>query len=157
MNRPLNVLPFPGIHTDTLGHYLSGLGLLAAMGQRWADVRGCWRDRRFALLHTSLTEEEVRQYLLAEWQPSRYERWWAKAQVAKSPASVQRERNCRSIQEVCVLEAHLVAAAWIQTNPVFGTGGIRWWVRTVANPRFSWVVEQRPVQNPSEFGTWQRC
>src|SRR5262249_53642002 len=32
-----------------------------------------------------------------------------------------------------------------------------WWVRTVANPRFSWVFEQRPVQNPSEFGTWQRC
>lgn len=31
-----------------------------------------------------------------------------------------------------------------------------WWVRSVASPGFSWDFEQRPVQNPSEFGPWQR-
>jgi CRISPR-associated protein Csx17 len=128
MTRPLNVLRFPGIHTDTLGHYLSGLGLLAAVGQRWPDVRGCWRDRRFVLLHESLTEEKVRQYLLAEWQPTLYERWWDKAQSAdtkaKGSAAVRRERNVRSVPEVRVLEAHIVGAGKNQFNPIFGDGGV---------------------------------
>src|SRR5947209_14717552 len=101
MTRPLKVLRFPGIHPDTLGHYLSGLGLLAAVGQRWPDVRGCWRDRRFVLLHESLTEPQVREYLLAEWQPTRYERWWDKAQKKdKSSAAITSERNNRSVPEV---------------------------------------------------------
>ncbi len=129
MTGSLNVLPFPGIHPDTLGHYLSGLGLLAAVGQRWPDVRGCWRDRRFVLLHESLTEEEVREYLLAhsQWKPIRYERWWDKVQSAdtkaKGSSAVRRERNVRSIPEVRILEAHIVGAGRNQFNPIFGAGG----------------------------------
>lgn len=130
MTRSLNVLPFPGIHPDTLGHYLSGLGLLAAVGQRWPDVRGCWRDRRFVLLHESLTVPAIREYLLAhdQWQPSQYERWWDKAQSAdtkaKGSSAVRRERNARSIPEVSILEAHIVGVGRNQFNPIFGDGGV---------------------------------
>ena len=128
MTRPLNVLPFAGIHPDTLGHYLSGLGLLAAVGQKWPDVRGCWRDRRFVLLHESLTEEQVRQHLLTTWDPTPYERWWDKAQSAdtkaKGSAAVRQLRNDRPVREVRVLEAHLVGAGRNQFNPIFGDGGV---------------------------------
>ena len=76
MTPQLRVLRFDGLHPDTLGHYFAALGLLGAVGQQWAEVRGCWRDRRFLLLHESLTEQQVKDYLLDVWQPTRYERWW---------------------------------------------------------------------------------
>ncbi len=123
MTRPLNVLRFPGIHPDTLGHYLSGLGLLAAVGQKWPDVRGCWRDRRFVLVHETLTEEKIRQHLLAEWQPTKYERWWAAAQASKDDAELWSERKDRSVTEVKVMEAHLIGTKQNYFNPIFGDGG----------------------------------
>ena len=127
MNQPLRVLHFDGIHPDTLGHYFCGLGLLAAVSQRWADVRACWRDRRFVLLHPTLTSEEVRYFLLEKWQPTRYERWWKKEQKADTKAKgsdqIRRARNNRSIHEIEVLEAHLVGAGRNRFNPVFGRGG----------------------------------
>ncbi len=127
MKAHLRVLRFDGLHSDTLGHYLSALGLLAAVGQRWPDVRGCWRDRRYLLLHESLTEQRVKDHLLDVWRPTRYERWWGDAQKsdtkAKSSAEVWRLRNSRSVREVQVLECHLVGLSRNQFNPVFGTGG----------------------------------
>lgn len=127
MTSQLRVLHFDGIHPDSLGHYLCGLGLLAAVGQRWPDARGCWRDRRFVLLHGSLSEQAVKDHLLDAWRPTRYDRWWGDAQKAdtkaKSSSAVWRERNCRPVEEVQVLEAHLVGLGRNQFNPVFGAGG----------------------------------
>jgi CRISPR-associated protein Csx17 len=127
MTGQLHILRFDGLHADTLGHYFAGLGLLAAVGREWPDVRGCWRNRRFLLLHESLSEQEVKGYLLDVWQPTRYQRWWADAQKAdtkaKSSSEVWRLRNSHSVQEVQVLDAHLVGLSRNQFNPVFGTGG----------------------------------
>ncbi len=127
MTTDLRVLRFDGLHPDTLGHYFAAVGLLAAVGQHWPDVRGCWRNRRLVLLHESLTEEQVKGYLLDTWQPTRYERWWGDAQKAdtkaKSSSEVWRLRNSRSVQEVQVLECHLVGLSRNQFNPVFGKGG----------------------------------
>ena len=39
MTTELRVLRFEGIHSDTLGHYLTALGLLAAIARRWPDIR----------------------------------------------------------------------------------------------------------------------
>jgi CRISPR-associated protein Csx17 len=79
------------------------------------------------LLHESLTEEQVKDYLLNTWEPTRYERWWGDAQKAdtkaKSSSEVWRLRNSRSVQEVQVLECHLVGLSRNQFNPVFGKGG----------------------------------
>ncbi len=127
MTLHLRVLRFDGLHPDTLGHYFSALGLLAAIGQRWPNVRGCWRDRRFLLLHESLTEQQAKDYLLDAWQPTRYERWWGEEQKAdtkaKSSSEIGRQRNLRSVQEVQVLECHIVGLSRNQLNPVFGKGG----------------------------------
>jgi CRISPR-associated protein Csx17 len=127
MTSQLRVLRFDGVHPDTLGHYFSALGLLAAVAQRWPDVRGCWRGRRFLLLHESLTLEAVRSHLLDSWEPTRYVRWWGDAQKAdtkaKTSTEVWRHRNRRPVQEVQVLEAHLVGSNRNQFNPVFGAGG----------------------------------
>jgi CRISPR-associated protein Csx17 len=110
-----------------MGHYFAAVGLLAAVGEHWPNVRGCWRNRRFVLLHESLTQEQVKDYLLDTWQPTRYERWWGDAQKAdtkaKSSSEVWRLRNNRSVAEVQVLECHLVGLGRNQFNPVFGTGG----------------------------------
>ena len=64
MTTPLRVLRFEGIHADTLGHYLCGLGLLSTLSTRWPDVRGCWRDGRFVIVHATLTWESVTIFLL---------------------------------------------------------------------------------------------
>ncbi len=127
MTTPLRVLRFEGIHTDTLGHYLCGLGLLSALSTRWPDVRGCWRDGRFVIVHATLTWESVTTFLVKEWQPTKYERWWDKDQKAdtkaKNAEKIRKARNTRSVCEVEVLETHLVAASRLQFNPIFGTGG----------------------------------
>jgi len=127
MTTPLRVLRFEGIHTDTLGHYFGGLGLLASVSSKWADVRGCWRGDRFALVHPTLTVDEVMSFLLESWEPVKYERWWDKDQKSDTKAQdseqLRRARNTRSVCEVELLEAHIVGAGRNQFNPVFGAGG----------------------------------
>lgn len=127
MTSHLQVLRFDGLHPDTLGHYFAALGLLSAVAQQRPDVRGCWHERRFVLLHESLVERQIKDHLLDAWCPTRYERWWGNAQKAdtkaKSSSEVWRLRNSRTVQEVQVLEAHLVGLNRNQFNPVFGTGG----------------------------------
>lgn len=124
MTRPLSVLQFSGIHPDTLGHYLSGLGLLAAVGQKWPDVRGCWQDRRFVLLHESLSAPQVREYLISQWKPTPYNvRWWADAQKKKDDVKLWAERNNKTVIEINVMEAQLVGTRQNYFNPIFGAGG----------------------------------
>ena len=51
MKVSLHTFPFRGIRADSLGGYLMGLGLLSACAKRWPDIRGCWREGCFNLLH----------------------------------------------------------------------------------------------------------
>ncbi len=40
MNKQLPALIFEGIRSDSLGNYLVGLGLLAALSSKWSGVNG---------------------------------------------------------------------------------------------------------------------
>src|SRR5271166_5821450 len=124
MNRTFEAFPFDGLNTDCLGNYLAGLGLLAATAQRWPGIRGCWRDGRFCLLSYPLFEaKEVGDFLLAEWKPTNYQRWWHDAQLSKSPQRMWHERNERNPSEVRQLDAHIVVLGRNCFNPIFGSGG----------------------------------
>lgn len=128
MNRTLTAVAFDGLHADSLGHYLAGLGLLAAASQRWPTARGCWRNGRFTLVsHEFAAVDHVKAYLLTGWKPTRYERWWSDAQKldtkAKSSQRIWHERNRRASSEVRLLDAHIVGTGRNHFNPVLGTGG----------------------------------
>ncbi len=128
MNRILRAFPFDGITTDSLGHYLAGLGLLAAASRRWPTVRACWHEGRFMLLSDQVSHaDEIKEFLLNEWKPTPYERWWSTAQKAdtkaKSSANLWSERNKRASAEVKLLDSHVVGLGRNCFNPVLGTGG----------------------------------
>ena len=55
-------------------------------------MRGCWRGRRFLLLHEALTAQQVKDHLLDAWHPTRYERWWGDAQKADT-RTVEADEN----------------------------------------------------------------
>jgi CRISPR-associated protein Csx17 len=128
MNRqPLQAVRFDGLHTDSLGHYLAALGLFLAASRKWPELRACWRNGRFLLLGESLTYEQIETYLLDEWKPTLYERWWTDAQKADTKAQnsrhLRRERNGRSVAEMRLLDAHIISAERNRFNRVLGTGG----------------------------------
>lgn len=128
MNHALRAFPFDGINTDSMGHYLAGLGLLAATAKRWPTIRACWRNGRFMLLSDQIADvSEIKRFLLNEWKPTTYERWWSAAQKAdtkaKSSVKLWKERNGRGCDEVTVLNAHVVGLGRNCFNPVLGTGG----------------------------------
>lgn len=128
MSRTLRAFPFDGINTDSMGHYLAGLGLLAATSQHWPTIRACWRHGRFMLLSDQITDvSAIKQFLLGEWKPTTYERWWSAAQKAdtkaKSSVKLWKERNDRNPNEVKLLDAHVVGLGRNCFNPVLGTGG----------------------------------
>jgi CRISPR-associated protein Csx17 len=128
MNQTLLAHSFDGINTDSLGHYLAGLGLLAVTARRWPTIRACWHDGRFKLLSDQIaTTDEIKQYLLTDWRPTTYERWWSTAQKkdtkAKSSLNLWKERNNKSLDEVRLLDAHVVGMGRNCFNPVLGTGG----------------------------------
>jgi CRISPR-associated protein Csx17 len=74
-----------------------------------------------------LTHAQIKNYLVAGWEPTQYERWWSVAQKqdsnAKSSSNLWRERNSHSIAEVRLLDAHVVGASRNYFNPILGTGG----------------------------------
>lgn len=128
MNKQLSALTFAGIRPDSLGEYLSGLGLLAVAAQRWPAVRGCWKDRQFALLSDEISLEAVEQYLLSQWVPTRYERWWEKeydedralAKKKKPVVAIAKRRACQSNDQLRILDATLVTLNRPMSNPLFG-------------------------------------
>lgn len=149
MYRTLRAFPFDGINTDSMGHYLAGLGLLAATAQRWPAIRACWRDRRFMLLSDQITKaDEIKQYLLAEWNPTAYERWWYKAQLTKVPENIWKVRNERCASDVGQLDSHIVAMTRNCFNPIFGTGG------NVAKRNFAkvWKDSVKLLNKPEKLG-----
>jgi len=128
MNQILRAFPFDGINTDSMGHYLVGLGLLAATSRRWPTIRACWHHGRFMLLSDQIADPAViKEFLLRGWTPTNYERWWVAAQKAdtkaQSSAKLWAERNGRSLDEVKLLNSHVVGLGRNCFNPVFGTGG----------------------------------
>jgi CRISPR-associated protein Csx17 len=128
MNRTLRAFLIDGINTDSLGHYLAGLGLLAASAHRWPTIRASWHRGRFMLLSDQIGNvSEIKQYLLTDWKPTPYERWWSGAQKAdtkaKASANLWKERNDRTMDEVNLLDAHVVGMGRNCFNPLLGTGG----------------------------------
>jgi CRISPR-associated protein Csx17 len=150
MNRTLRAFPFDGINTDSMGHYLAGLGLFAATARRWPTIRACWHRARFMLLSDQIaTVDEIRQYLLTEWAPTPYDRWWYKAQLTKVPGNIWKVRNERPATDIRNLDAHIVPMTRNCFNPVFGTGG------NVAKRNFAEVWRNAvKLLNKPEKGGW---
>lgn len=129
MSQTLTAIRFDGLNTDSLGNYLAGLGLLAAVAQRWPAIRACWQDGRFVMLtnDAAIDLEAVKDFLVNEWRPTAYERWWTTTQKAdtkaKASTGIWRERSQRSLAEVRLLDAHIVGTGRNRFNPVLGTGG----------------------------------
>ncbi len=129
MKGQLTAISFNGLNTDCLGNYLAAVGLLIALSQRWTKLRGCWRNGGFVILtdDPSVDLASIKKFLLKEWEATNYDRWWGNTQKAdtkaKSSAGISRERNQRSVAEVRLLDAHLVATGRNKFNPVLGTGG----------------------------------
>ena len=150
MNQTLSVFPFDGINTESLGHYLAGLGLLVATARRWPAIRACWQGGRFILLSDQIaTADEIRQYLLAEWTPTPYDRWWYKAELTKVPGNIWKVRNEHPATDIRNLDAHIVPLTRNCFNPVFGTGG------NVAKRNFAevWKNAVKLLSKP-EKGGW---
>ena len=126
MNPSLHIHAFPGINTDCLGHYLMSLGLLKAAASQWDSTRGFWREGIFHLVG-EFTATELRNYLLSEWQPQPYVRWWSKFQEADTDAENSNAlfgaRAQRSISEIRVSDSTLIPTGRNQFSPLFGTGG----------------------------------
>jgi CRISPR-associated protein Csx17 len=51
-----------------------GLGLLSACAKRWPDIRGCWREACFNLLHRE-NNINIEEFILNQWQPTSFESW----------------------------------------------------------------------------------
>jgi CRISPR-associated protein Csx17 len=127
MSTALTVVHCAGIRPESLGHYLVGLGLLAATARRWPDIRGCWRNGHFVLVGQDLNAPAIEDYLLSTWEPTPYQRWWKDAQARDTKVKADRHIwQARSRQEaglVRLLDCHIIGAGRNQFNPVFGTGG----------------------------------
>lgn len=127
MSKVLNVVPFSGVCPDSLGNYLVGLGLLAASAQQWPAIRGCWRNGSFTLIGDEIERASIESYLLREWSPTAYERWWAETQKKDTKAKTDRGlwamRSRAVVGQVRILDAHIVGSGRNQFNPVLGTGG----------------------------------
>ncbi len=129
MNRTLHAFPFDGINTDSMGHYLAGLGLLAATSRHWPTIRACWHRGRFMLLSDQIADiAEIHEYLLNQWTYTNYQRWWEKpfdedrATVKKKlpPKSLNRARGDAPRESLAVLDATVVVIDRPIPNPLFG-------------------------------------
>jgi CRISPR-associated protein Csx17 len=128
MKKELTAVPFKGVRPDSLGNYFVGLGLIAALSKKYPQIRGCWRDGHFVLVGDSLSEDAVKDYLLNEWQPIPYDRWWSDIQKKDTKAQTdqglwQARSKEKNSNRVRLLDAHIVGSRRNQFNRVLGTGG----------------------------------
>jgi CRISPR-associated protein Csx17 len=121
----LKSISFDGVRPDSLGNYFVGLGLLSALSKKWQSIRGCWRNGRFCALERDISRKAVEYYLLNEWIPTDYERWWKESQEKskKNPKIIWSERSSQDLNKVVHLDAHIITVERNQFNPIFGTGG----------------------------------
>jgi len=172
----LRAVHFEGLRVDCLGNYFAGLGLLAAVSKRWPSVRGCWRRGHFVLLGESISAEGVEEFILREWEPSPYERWWREAQKIdkETDRTIQRARGSEpDIERVRLLDCHIVGCGTRQFNRIVGSGGNigRRDLERVFNearklvapnskrPARAWLrdtlfAEQAPLPSLRSAGTW---
>lgn len=128
MKKELNAVPFIGVRPDSLGNYFVGLGLIAALSKKYPQIRGCWRNGHIVLVGDSLNEDAVKDYLLNEWQPTPYVRWWSDVQKKDTKAQTdqglwQARSKEKNSSRVRLLDAHIVGSRRNQFNHVLGTGG----------------------------------
>ncbi|MEI6103221.1 MAG: type I-U CRISPR-associated protein Csx17 [Methanothrix sp.] len=138
MKVKLHAVHFGGIRADSLGSYLTGLGLLSACAKRWPDIRGCWCEWDFALFHTNVDSNKIYNFLLDEWDASQYPTsqvsakgaakvFWTNEQKADTKAgkskNIQKLRSSCNLNELRFLDSHLISITKNVFNPVFGTGG----------------------------------
>lgn len=140
MKQHLTRLALTGIHADTLGHYLTALGVLSAAAQKWSSARGCWRGGRFHLFGCASTADELISFLKTQWHPTRFDRWWARAQSEATKALAKSKQKGRDtgreldtlhaarheqadLHQVRVLDAVMACGQSRVFSPIFGTGG----------------------------------
>ena len=135
MNEKLKAIHFRGIRPDSLGNYLTGLGLLSVCSQKWPEIRGCWRQGHFILLHPDIKLEKIETFVMNKWKltdyptisPTAVKSIWADAQ--KSDTKNRTSKEVQKIRSACIskhlafLDSHLVGIRRNVFNPIFGTGG----------------------------------
>jgi CRISPR-associated protein Csx17 len=118
MPEILHAIRLPGLRLDSLGNYLATLGLMRACSRNWSDFRGLWGDEEFIVGAAGLTSADLVRFLLKEWKPVNYERWW------KGSKEIAKLRSWEpSLARVKLLDAHIVAKGSNVYNDILGTGG----------------------------------
>ncbi len=119
MAELLEAVRLSGLRLDSLGNYLAALGLMQACSRKWGDFRGLWFDYEFVVGGSGLTSVSLEEFLLKEWQPTHYERWW------KGSKEIAKLRSWEAnLAHVKLLDAHIVAKGSSNVyNDILGTGG----------------------------------
>jgi CRISPR-associated protein Csx17 len=146
MSERLQVVKCEGIRPTTLGEYLSGLGLLAALSQRWPRMRGCWRDGCFVLAGEGLEAGAALEFLSGGWRPTPYERWW------KGEKEIARARSKATLAQARILDCHIVSRGVKNVyNPILGSGG------NVGRRDFAQVVKEcLSLLQDAQASSWLR-
>jgi CRISPR-associated protein Csx17 len=128
----LDAVRLPGLRTDMLGNYLAALGVLGACARRWPQARGLWDDSGFVLAAERISRKALCGFILEEWQPTRYERWW------KGNKELAKARSWEpDLSRVRLLDAHIIVKRDRKVyNDILGTGG------NVGKRDFSKVAER---------------
>lgn len=124
-----NVVQLPGVRMDSLGGYLTALGVLsaAARNRDWSDIRGSWRNGHFALhsCASGFNADSIRDWILSSWQPAPFEKWWGDAQKASKadPNALAKARASEPDDRVDELDVVMVQSRRRVFNDLLGTGG----------------------------------
>lgn len=128
--RKLPALPLPGLRPDSLGTYLSSLGLLRLLARRWPEVRIAWKD---GMLHVvggpdsldALLDQLMEVARNNQWTP--YDRGWdseqKKSTKAKSGTPLAKWQADAPEEHLELFAAHIVPRDRVHFNPLLGTGG----------------------------------
>ncbi len=119
MPEVLEALRLRGLRLDSLGNYLASLGLMQACSKKWADFSGLWFEDEFVVGSAGLTSHALFEFLLSDWHPTKYERWW------KGSKEIAKLRSWEpNLARVKLLDAHIVAKRELNVyNDILGTGG----------------------------------
>lgn len=126
----LSALPLPGLSPDSLGNYLTSLGLLRVLSRKWRSTRIAWRDDVLQVVGGPPTLDELLNELMRvaserEW--TRYDKAWSdaqkrgtKQQSGEPLAMWQAEAGEEHLQ---MFAAHAVPHTRVDFNPLLGSGG----------------------------------
>ncbi len=124
------VVTLPGVSLDSLGLYLSALGLLAVTCRQWPTARGCWRQGSFVLVNGPPTLGELLRYLSevgSEGAWRTYKPTWIESKKkdrGKEPVNTRHWASFEADESILPLfAAHLACGNRLAFNPLFGKGG----------------------------------